>query len=913
MLKIKNIFFMLALMGACLIARGQTTTTQNQKSTGPLSWPAVTSAMRPWAYWWWMGSAVNPADLTRELERYRAAGMGGVHAIPIYGAKGYETQYIEYLSPKWMQMLEHAITEAKRLDMGVDMTLGTGWCFGGPNISARDATARVDMKSFNVAAGAKLDQKFDRQALQALVAFSNAGKCVELTDRISDAGAVDWTAEGGAWKVFAVSPKPTGQRVKRAAPGGDGYMLNPFFAEAIQHYLPRFSQAFESAKGPKPRAIYHDSYEYSCDWSPDIFEQFEKRRGYRLQQHLPAFFSDAADDQTARVKCDFRETVSDMMTDNFMSAWVKWSHDHGCLTRNQAHGSPGNLLDLYAASDIPETEMFDKSRNPLVSKFASSAAHVTGKNLVASESGTWLAEHFTETLGELKRLMDILFVSGVNHVIYHGTCYSPDEAGWPGWLFYASTEMNPRNAFWRDAPILNAYIARCQSVLQSGRPGNDILVYWPIHDFWNSPKGRVQQLTVHGTDWLEKQAIGRDALQLWKRGFCFDYISDRQLAAAKATASGVEAPGGDSYKVIVVPPCGQMPLASFEKLLDLAGSGATIIFHDRLPGDVPGLGDLAKRREAFQKALAAIKLADSADAKLKQAKLGRGRILVGDLEAALAQAGVARETMADRDGVVFIRRANDAGHSYFIVNQGAQPLDQWISPAVNAASAVVMEAMNGRSGVGAIRKGPDGKSQVHIQLEPGESLILRTLTASEIEGAAWQYAQPAGAPIEIAGAWDVKFIQGGPELPKPFKAEKLASWTQLGGAEAERFAGTALYSIAFDAPPLPASGQYMLDLGTVCHSARVRLNSRDQGALIMAPYRLVLEPLKPKGNLLEVEVTNLSANRIRDLDRRGVKWKNFNDINFVNINYKPFDASGWPVRDSGLLGPVRIYAAGSKP
>src|SRR5258707_474378 len=77
---------------------------------------------RPWAYWWWMGSAVNEADLTRELERYARAGMGGVHIIPIYGAKGYEKQYIEYLSPRWMGMMKHSVAEARRLGMDVDMT-----------------------------------------------------------------------------------------------------------------------------------------------------------------------------------------------------------------------------------------------------------------------------------------------------------------------------------------------------------------------------------------------------------------------------------------------------------------------------------------------------------------------------------------------------------------------------------------------------------------------------------------------------------------------------------------------------------------------------------------------------------------------------------------------------------------------
>ena len=120
----------------------------------------------------------------------------------------------------------------------------------------------------------------------------------------------------------------------------------------------------------------------------------------------------------------------------------------------------------------------------------------------------------------------------------------------------------------------------------------------------------------------------------------------------------------------------------------------------------------------------------------------------------------------------------------------------------------------------------------------------------------------------------------------------------------ERFAGTACYSLHFDAPG--AATQVRLDLGRVCESARVRLNGRDLGTLFLPPFQVVLEGLKPRDNLLEVEVTNLSANRIRDLDRHGVKWKNFYDINFVSINYQPFDASNWPLRASGLLGPVTL-------
>ena len=59
-------------------------------------------------------------------------------------------------------------------------------------------------------------------------------------------------------------------------------------------------------------------------------------------------------------------------------------------------------------------------------------------------------------------------------------------------------------------------------------------------------------------------------------------------------------------------------------------------------------------------------------------------------------------------------------------------------------------------------------------------------------------------------------------------------------------------------------------------------------------------------NRLEIDVTNLMLNRVIDLDRRGVRWQKFYDINMVNIDYQPFDSSDWPLMESGLLGPVSL-------
>ena len=916
----------------------------------PLAWPPITAQQKPWAWNWWMGSAVDKTNLTRELQRYHDAGLGGIHIIPIYGARGWEDKYIKYLSPEWMEMMGWTVSEAHRLGMGVDMTTGTGWCFGGPQVTDEDANASVVVKTCTLAAGERLKQKFNRKATQALVAFAPDGKAVELTDKIAADGGVDWTAPArsgdaatasapgsatGAsqprWTVYAVSQKPSGQKVKRAAPGGEGWMLNLFYPPAMDDYLKPFTAAFASYTGPKPRAQFVDSYEYRSDWSPGFFAEFEKRRGYRLQAELPALFgggdpapgpatgaSQPQADHRARVLCDYRRTVSEIMAEESMPAWTKWAHDEGFITRYQAHGSPGNLLDLYATADIPETEFFSKKHNPLVSKFASSAAHVTGKPLVSSESCTWMAEHFTETLGEVKGVMDELFLSGVNHVFYHGCCYSPDEAGWPGWHFYAATEMNPRNSIWRDAPAVNAYIARVQSVLQSGQPDNDILLYWPVCDFWNGTNATVRapQFQVEAASqqvWFEEQPIGRTAKELWDKGYAFDYVSDAQLKAAKVVEGKIQMPGG-SYKVVVVPECRYIPLETFKQLLALAGNGATVIFGRQLPGDVAGANDLEKQRAEFKGLTAKLSFRVPAylPGNLAEAIIAEpGRILTGDIESALQAPRwtfVPRETMP----LSFVRRSFDGGWDYFIANRSETNFDGWITPARPAVEFAILDPMTGAAGIAATRQGATKQIKVHLQLAPGESVILRAFDHVLVELDSyprWNYWHPSGQPVAVTGAWNVKFIEGGPVLPADFTTARPASWTTFPDTNCQAFAGTAKYETTFDVTDAVGKS-YFLDLGDVRQSARVRVNGKDYGTLITPPFRVVVDNLKPAGNTLEVEVTSVAANRIRDLDRRGVKWKVFRDINFVDINYNPFDAANWPLTDCGLLGPVTLTRVG---
>jgi len=873
-----------------------------------LTWPKITAQCRPGGYWWWMGSAVNRGDLTREMERYHAAGMGGVHIIPIYGAKGYEEQYIDYLSPQWMEMLRHVVNEARRLDMFVDMTTGTGWCFGGPDVSDADACALADGRIWSVQAGSRVAQRFDRPSLQALMAFGPGGRSIDLLDKIAADGSVDWTVPDGTWKLYSVAQRKWRGSVKRAAPGGAGPMLNPFADNSMSHYLERFTRAFAGDTDARPRAMYHDSYEYGADWSPDVLGEFQRRRGYRLQDELPAFGRIGTEDHIARVRSDYRETLSDIMIERFIPQWTDWSRRQGFVTRYQAHGSPGNLLDLYALADIPETEMFHNDRSTLVSKFASSAAHVAGRNLTSAETGTWLKEHFTETLADMKDLVDQMFLAGVNHVFYHGTCYSPDAAAWPGWVFYASTEMNPRNSIWYDVPALNEYIARCQAVLQSGKPDNDVLVYWPVHDLWHDKSGLVRQFTVHDRSWLRGTSCGAVSERLWARGYSFDYVSDRQIRAAKSKSGMIVVPGGE-YRAIVVPACDHIPVETMERLVSLAEAGGTVVFVDRLPTDISGAGKVEERRMALKKLEAPIRKPEEGEP--RGIRMGSGRIIVGPLDAALDQTGILRETLADQSGLQFIRRRQGDDRYYFLDNRGEKAIDCWVPLACRLWPVYLMDAMTGQIRPAESRFTIQEQHEFYLQLPPGGSIIVLTsatidqvkfIFTPQPEGTYWR---ATGQPIELAAHWQVKFLHGGPELPPGFATDKLASWTELGGPAAEAFAGTARYRAVFDRPQ-EQSDRWLLDLGKVCQSARVSVNGRPLGTLIQPPFQIALPALKLQSNVLEIEVTNVSANRIRDLDRRGVAWKTFRDANVLGLDYKPLDASHWPLTDSGLLGPVRL-------
>ncbi|WP_197933086.1 glycosyl hydrolase [Spirosoma aureum] len=916
-------------------------------------WPAITQQTKPWTRWWWMGSAVNDKDLTRLLEEYQKAGLGGVEITPIYGVKGTEMQFINFLSPTWLDRLDHTLAEAKRLNMGVDMAQASGWPFGGPWVTPEDACKYVTYKTYSLKSGESLTeavtylqkpilrivgQPIDRKELvepvaknpdlqfhafdqvrfekplplQTLMAYSEKGQAIDLTKFVDGSGKLNWTAPADNWMLYAVFEGWHGKQVERAGPGGEGDVIDHFSKAATQRYLRHFDEAFKGRKSLPIRAFFNDSYEVDDaqgegNWTPAMFTEFQQRRGYNLKQHLPALFGKAAEDINKRVLSDYRETISELLLENYTQTWHNWAKGKGALIRNQAHGSPANILDLYAATDIPEIEGTEILRI----KFASSAAHVTGKPLTSSESATWENEHFLSKLSDVKKAMDRFLLGGVNHTFYHGTNYSPASAAWPGWLFYAAVHFNPNNTFWTDFGKLNQYVARCQSFLQLGKPNNDVLVYLPIYDAYTRP-GKVLLQHFDGIQHgFAGMPVGSISESLWQKGYGFDFISDKQLLNV-STTNGTLQTGGVAYQTILLPAPEFIPLETVTQLMALAKNGATIVVNGQLPADVPGLGNLDSRRSAFKKLLSQLTFADTEKAGIRRAVFGKGAFLIGnDTDELLTLAGVKRETLAD-NGLQYIRRRHATGHYYFIVNWGDKPVDGWmpLAGAQSSKSAALYNPMTEQTGIAALRT-RNTTNEVYLQLAPGESCILETSTKL-ISNPDYPYLKTIGKAQEITGTWTIRFVSGGGALPATVKTEKLASWTEMAGDTGKTFSGAATYTISFAKPAETGDG-YLLNLGRVAESARIQVNDQDVKTVIGPNYQLLIPEAWLKNiNTLTVTVSNGMANRIIDMDKRHVEWKKFYNVNMSPRLREDRDANGlftaerWTPKESGLIGPVTL-------
>ncbi len=632
--------------------------------------------------------------------------------------------------------------------------------------------------------------------------------------------------------------------------------------------------------------------------------------------------SDSVADTHRRLLSDYRETLGELLLENFTEQWTEWAHSQGAITRNQAHGSPANLIDIYAAVDIPECEGFGlsdfgikglrtdpgftKKNDSDISmlKYASSAAHITSKPFTSSETFTWLTEHFRTSLSQCKPDLDLMFLAGVNHVVFHGSCYSPKDEPWPGWRFYASVDMTPYNPQWDAMPAFCDYISRTQAFLQWGEPDNDFLVYLPFYDMIYEQTGRLALFDIHSMAKRAPRFI-ETIQRIIRNGYDVDYISDRYLLT-------------DAYRryhSIIIPDVRFMPVATMNRLQAIAAEGKRVIFVGHYPESVPGYGRLTTEAAQFDSALAALK---------------EKALLAHDYNEALTLARGRIERMRTDQHLSCIRRTNPDGHHYFISNLTPNDADAYVALGVDFTDALFYNPMTG-----AVTHPDIADGKVRLQLASGESIILRTFATDSSPASsvlqqgrnksisAHPYANTMLNKFELLN-WELTFPKEIPmnadnndtTCPQNFTStwvpmrDNPFSWTDFGGSYTKRMA-TGCYTTYFTSKAKHNKQfddyRIILDLGDVRESARVVLNGKEVATLFAVPFRCDITPYLKKGkNKLEVYVTNLPANRIAQMDRDNIPWRHFKEINVVDLNYKRDHYDSWTPMPSGLCSPVYI-------
>ena len=849
-------------------------------------WPTVNPEAKPGSRWWWLGSAVDKENLQWNMQEYARHGIGALEITPLYGVQGNDQNNIPYLSDKWMEMLRYTQEQGRQNGIEIDMATGTGWPFGGPWVPLEESACRAVFveQSF---IGDKVEdmdlrptEERDRKnaVFHKAMLFGHNGSVKDVTDCMKD-GILNWKAtkedskllggKDGSKTIVVLYIKYGVMKVKRAAPGGEGLVIDHFDHKAVANYLKHIEDAFERTHTPYPHTFFNDSYEVAdATWTPTLFEEFYKRRGYRLEDHLLAFTHG-----DVKLVSDYRETLSDLLLENFTQQWTAWAHSHGAITRNQAHGSPANLIDCYAAVDIPEIEGFGLSdfgikglrQDPgktrkndsdySMFKYAPSAAHICGKPFTSSETFTWLTEHFRTSLSQFKPDLDLMFCAGVNRMFFHGTCYSPKDDPWPGWKFYASIDMSPTNSIWRDAPEFMKYVERCQSFLQWGQPDNDFLVYLPIRDMWKkNPDKLLMQFSIHAMGKLAPEFI-QTILDIDKAGFDCDYISERLLMGCKVVNGGIETAAGTRYKALIIPGSGDMPEQVKAHIEAMKAQGARIIYGT----DVNAMNAAAKP-----------------------------------------------ETMKTKYGLKAIRRKNPTGYHYFIANLTPNDVYEDIIPGVEFKDAMWFDPLTGQRYAAYI----DGR-EIQMKMRSGQSMILQTFNHKlSVAEALPVYCDTAAAEmnVELNGPWKLSFIEEAPKVNQTFTLDKVQTWESLSD-ETRVTMGTGVYetTIKLKKKDLKDATAWKIDLGDVRESARVYINGQYLGCAWSVPYVLDCKNTLKKGkNTIRIEVTNLPANRIADLDRKGVKWRKMEEINVVDINYKKTLYDTWEPMPSGLNSKVKL-------
>ena len=537
--------------------------------------------------WWWFGPAVTHEELKQEVLTMKEGGIGGFEILPVYplalDGSRHGIHNLPYLSDGFLDALRFVNQKAQELGMRLDLTLCSGWPYGGSKVPVNQSAGMLRVVQVELSdsddsvpipileAGESLIAAWAVRNDHQQLSGTSVQELADLSGpRVRIAGRQQFHT-----LVFFVSSR-TGQQVKRPAVGAEGFVIDHYDATAVSAYLRFTGDRLMQAFGSKPPyAVFSDSLEvYRSNWTPDLLEEFRRRRGYDLKPHLLALVGDVGA-ETSAVRCDWGHTLADLANEHYLGSLREWANRNGTRFRCQAYGEPPVTLSSNRLVDLPEGEDPDwRGLSP--ARWASSASHLYGKPATSAETWTWIhSPAFRATPLDLKAEADCNLLQGINQIVGHGWPYSPPEAGEPGWRFYAAGALNDHNPWWPVMPDLALSLQRICFLLRQGKQANDIGVYLSNSDAW----ARFTARDNPSVNAMQALLLGKDVLPaILDAGFNFDFVDDEAIRLV-----------GMPYQAIVLPGVERIPLDVYQKLRDYARQGGLLVATRRKPGLAPGL------------------------------------------------------------------------------------------------------------------------------------------------------------------------------------------------------------------------------------------------------------------------------------------------------------------------------------
>jgi len=954
LLKIISVWLLLYYFSSCTAPETQSTVgISEEEFLNP------SKENRPLALWTWLNGYVDTTQLVYELEQMKSKGMRGA-LIWDLGALMDPEKLIpagpSLLGDESLSYFSLALSTSKKLDLDLGWVAASSWNAGGEWVEEAHAAKEL-LSSSQLVSGPSL-QKIAIQkpiskrktgtnhSLIATIAVPYAEDKVidyskilpvSLDEYTTDGISINWEVPPGRWEVLSYFMSNTGQPLVVPSPNSSGLIIDHLSKDATTSYFDSVFARLGSITSPDQQLkfLMHDSYEVweADDWSPLFLEKFKAVYGYDPIPYLPLIHTHSSKDgQLAkRFKNDYSRLISDLMIENHFAQSTEIAEKKGIEMIIEA-GHGGNVrvdpLKALGNSHIPMGEFWNRQRH-WVTKEASSAAHIYGKKLVASESLTgW--NHWQHGPTDFKQLIDIAFCEGLNQIVFHTFSHNPKIAGKPGFVYHAGEHINVNATWWEMARPFMDYIARASYLLRQGNFVADVLLYYGDDAPNLVPPRRMDPnytpdmpgiFPTYFYDEAKCPHCGRpkpiDPGKL--PGYQYDYINEDVITTTLETANGkLVLPHGQSYKIMVLPDREDISLNVLKRLEKLIADGAVVI--GRKPTRTTSLKNYPDADREVREIADKI-WGDCDGKKVFSNRYGSGTVYWGQsVQEVLEELAVFPDFnvkgMDNNDlRIDFVHRQTADEEVYFISNSsqkkekftGVFRVDPNLKPEIwDAETGLIQRDVKFSS----VRNG----IQMELVMDPLASrfVVFRKKTTGKNDEELHynlqfgiqedQTAENGNQPIDLSTEWVIAFdrAMGGPDF---ISLDKLVSWSDLTEEDARYYSGAATYSREFtiNKENLSSKTEIFVTFEEIQEMAQVFVNGEDCGIVWLPPYTTRITPhLKEGLNTINVKVINTWNNRIvGDL-------RNPDKTPYTRTNAKiKFNADS-PLLKSGLIGKAAI-------